>query len=118
MRKHLLDACRAPAASGVEPFQYESPADRGLLNKKSVDIELVIVFGIGDRRLQNLPDVPRYAAPREGQFRERGRGSLATDRLGDEVELARAGAQAPHRCCRLAFGEPAFGGWLAHISSF
>src|SRR5260370_32609201 len=106
MRKHLLDACRAPTASGVEPFQYKSPADRGLLHEKAVDVELVIVFGIGDRRLQNLSDVARDAAPGEGQFGDRGRGSLTTDLLGDEVELARAPAQASHRCCRLRPAEP------------
>src|SRR5712671_6746222 len=118
MRRHFLDSRRAPAASGVKPFQYESPADRGLLYKQAVDIELMVVFGIGDRRLQNLSDVARDAAPREGQFRERNRGSLAADRLRDEVELARARAQTPHRCCRLGLVEPPFGGWLTHVSSF
>src|SRR5438045_8487443 len=118
MRKHLLDACRAPAASGVKSFQYKSPADRGLLHEKTVDVELVIVFGIGDRRLQNLSHVARDAAPREGQFRERGRGRLAADRLGDQVELARARAQAPHGCGGFAVLEPPFGGWLTHVSSF
>jgi len=63
MRKHLLDACRAPTASGVKPFQYKSPADRCLLHEQAVDVELVIIFGIGDRRLQNLSDVARNAAP-------------------------------------------------------
>src|SRR6266478_2323049 len=118
MREHLLDASRAPTASGVEPLQYESPADRGLLDKKAVDIELVIVFGIGDRRLQNLSDIARYAAPRKSQFRKRGRSGLATDRLGDKVELARARAQAPHGCGGFALVEPPFGGWLPHVSSF
>src|SRR6201993_3970735 len=117
MRKHLLDARRAPAASGVKPFQYKSPADRGLLHKKAVDIELMVVFGIGDRRLQNLSDVARDAAPREGQFRERDRGSLAADRLRDEVELARARAQAPHGRGCFTVVEPPFSGWLTHVSS-
>src|SRR6266853_3996899 len=118
MRKHFLDPRRAPAASGVKSFQYKSPADRGLLHKKAVDIELMVVFGIGDRCLQNLSDVARDTAPREGQFRERDRGSLAADRLRDEVELAWARAQAPHRRCRLGLVEPPFGGWLTHFSSF
>src|SRR6478672_10440322 len=106
MRKHLLDACRAPAASRVKPFQYKSPADRGLLHEQAVDVELVIVFGIRDRRLQNLSDVARDAAPGEGQFRERDRGSLATDRLGHKVKLARARAQASHGCGGFAVVEP------------
>jgi len=63
MRKHFLDPRGAPAASSVKPLQHESSADCGFLDKEAVDIELVIVFGIGDRRLQNLPDIARYAAP-------------------------------------------------------
>src|ERR1700757_3816095 len=118
MRKHLLDACRAPTASRVKPLQYKSPADRGLLHEKAVNIELVVVLRIGDRRLQNLSDVARDAAPREGQFRERGRGSLAADCLSDEVELARARAQAPHGRGCFTVVEPPFSGWLTHVSSF
>ena len=60
MRKHLLDACRAPAASGVEPFQYESPADRGLLNKKSVDIELVKTEELRLERLKHMYECGGY----------------------------------------------------------
>src|SRR5215467_11223399 len=117
MREHLFYTRRASAAPGVKPLQYESPADGRLFDKQAVDIELMVVFGIGDCRLQNLPDVARYAAPREAQFRQRRRSSLAADRLGDEVELARARPHPPHRRGSFGFGEPAFGGWFPHVSS-
>src|SRR5215470_8361022 len=118
MRKHLFYARGAPASSGVKPLQYESPANRRLFDEQPVDIELMVIFGVGDCRLQNLPDIARDAAMRKGQFCECGRGRLAADCLGDEVELARARPHSPHRRGSLGFGEPAFGGWLTHVSSF
>src|SRR5713101_6717663 len=97
MREMLLDPRRAAAAAGVKALHYESPADRRLLDIETVDIELVVVFGIGDRRLQHLFYLMRDAAPRKCQLGQRRRGILAADRLGDEVELARAGAQGAQK---------------------
>ena len=93
MREKLLDPRRAAAAAGVKPLHDKGAADRGLLDVEAVDIELVIVLGIGDRSLQHLLDVAGDAAVREGQFGQRRATHLAADRLGDEIELARAGAQ-------------------------
>src|SRR6266568_1841649 len=71
MREMLLDPRRAAPAAGVKAFHHEGPADRRLLDIEPVDIELVVVFGIGDRRLQHLLDVVRDAAARRGSACER-----------------------------------------------
>ena len=114
MREHLLDPRRAAAAAGMEALHDKSPADRRLLDEEAVDVELVVVLGIGDRRLQHLLDVLRDAPAEKVSSASADGGGLAADRLGDEVELARAGAQAAHRCRGLGLVEPALGGWLAH----
>src|SRR3954453_13718363 len=114
MREVLLDARRAATAAGVKALHHESPADRRFLYVKPVDIELVVVFGVGDSRLQHLPDVLRDAPRREGQFGESSRRVLAADYLGDKVELARAGAQGAQKRRRLVVLKPAFRLGLPH----
>ena len=64
----------------------EGAADPGLLDVEPVDVELMVVLGVGDRRLQHLLDVARDAARREGELGERGvgascRGSICATRL-------------------------------------
>src|SRR5439155_4830271 len=117
MREKLLDPCRSAAPARVKPLQYEGATDRRLLGVEAVDIELVIVLGIGDRCLQNLLDVGSDTAVGETQFRQGRGGTLAADRLGDKVELTRAGAQPTQTRLRLGFIETARGGALAHLSS-
>src|SRR5947209_12789530 len=97
MREMLFDARRTAAAASVKAFHDKGPTDRRLLDIELVDIELVVVLGIGDRRLQHLLDVMRDASARKGQLGERLRGVLAADRLGNEVQLARAGAQGAQK---------------------
>src|SRR5205085_1125777 len=80
---------RPAAAPGMKPLQDKSTPDCRLSDIEPVDIELVVVLGIGDRRLQYLPHILRDAAAREGQFGDRLRGVLAADHLRDQVQLAR-----------------------------
>src|SRR4029077_19088693 len=84
--------CRSATTAGMKPLQHKSAADCGLLDIEAVDIELVVVFRVSDRSLQSFLDVAGDAAVRKGELGQRGGGGLAADRLGDEVELARAGA--------------------------
>ena len=70
----LFDPRRAAAAAGMEALHDKGAADRRFLDVEPVDIELVVVFGVGDRRLQHLFDVLRDAPTRKGQDGERGGG--------------------------------------------
>src|SRR6185437_7337877 len=98
----FFDSPGAAAAARVEALHRERAADRRLLDEQPVDVELMIVLGIGDRRLQHLLHVLCDAARREGQLGERARRALAAYALGDEVELARADADDAQE--RLGFG--------------
>src|SRR5215471_9298793 len=104
MSKHLLDPCRAAAASGMEALQYKGPADRGLFHKQAVDIELMVVFGIRNRRLQHLLDILGNAAPGKSQF-----GQCGNRAWTPRLRYPRAGA--PPLACPyqplLAFLSPA-----------
>ena len=53
----------------------------GLGDDQIVDVEIVIVLGIGNGALQRLPDLPGDALARELQVGERRRDLLAADQL-------------------------------------
>jgi hypothetical protein len=65
MREKFFDSCRSAPATGVKPFQHKSTADRGLLDIEAVDVELVVVFRVSDRSLQDFLDVAGDAAVRK-----------------------------------------------------
>src|ERR1700756_1795904 len=116
MSEKLLDPRRAAAAAGVKPLQDKGAANRGLLDIEAVDIELVIVLGIGDRRLQHLLDLAGDPAVRKGEFGQRRGGGFAANCLGDEIELGRAGAQPAQASLSLGLIEAAWRGELAQLS--
>ena len=66
-----------------------------------VDIEVMVVFRVGDRGFEALLDVDRDALARELQVGERRRRLLAADQRRDEIELLRADAQHPGNGLRL-----------------
>src|SRR5438045_4595578 len=115
MREMLFDARRAAAAARVETLHDKSPADRRFLDIEPVDIELVVVLGVGDRRLEYLPYILRDTAAREGQLGQSVRRVLAADRLRDEIQLLRAAAQRAQKRGGFIVGETAGGGLLAHL---
>src|SRR5579872_3769910 len=117
MREMLFDFRRTAAAASMEAAHHKSPAHCRLLDVKAVDIELVVVFSVGDRRLQHLFDVLRDTPARKGELGERGLSCLATDHRRDEVELLRADAQRPQKGRSLIVGESARSGLLSHRSS-
>src|SRR5260221_8230897 len=90
----LDDRGAATARAGMEPLHHEAAPDRRLGDEQAVDVELVIVLGIGDRRLQHLAHVLGDAALVEGQLRQRRLGAEPADRLRHQVQLA--GAAADH----------------------
>ena len=50
----LTMPARAAAAAGLEALHHQALADRRLGDDQAVDVELVVVLGVGDRRLQHL----------------------------------------------------------------
>ncbi len=111
---------RAHAASPArrETLEYECLADMSFGNDKIVDVELVIVLRVRDRRLEALADILRDALARKFKIGERRRNLLAADQARDEVQLLRAHPQhLGDRLC-LVLGEAALVRFLAHRSAF
>jgi hypothetical protein len=107
----------------------------GLGDDQRVDVEVVIVLGVGDRRLERLLDVLGDALAREGQVGERLVDLLAADLGGNVVQLPRrmriervtalaslSGANAdgfglPMLTCLLAFLSPAVWPWKVRVGA-
>eukprot|EP01023_Acetabularia_acetabulum_P049519 TRINITY_DN52912_c0_g1_i1.p3 TRINITY_DN52912_c0_g1~~TRINITY_DN52912_c0_g1_i1.p3 ORF type:complete len:111 (-),score=10.57 TRINITY_DN52912_c0_g1_i1:2-334(-) len=70
-------------------------SDPGLGDDQFIDVEVVVVLGIGDRRLQAFLDVLGDPALGEGQIGERLFHLLAADHRRQEVQLLRRGLQKP-----------------------
>jgi signal transduction histidine kinase len=102
------------ACARMEALHHERPADIGLGDIKPVDVELMVVLGVGDRRLQHLAHVERDATAREGEIRQGGLRRLAANELRHEVQLARADMHHARHGHGLGLGESTFGCWLAH----
>src|SRR5262249_42898008 len=115
VRERLENLARAAAAAGVETLDHQALADMGLGDHEIVDVGLVIVFRICDRRLQPLEYVLGDALARELEIGFRSRDLLAADQLGQQVELLRAHAQHPGDRLRLVLGERAGMALLAHV---
>src|SRR5665648_285419 len=114
LREWLIDA-RGPAArSRAKPLQDHVLAHIGLGDDQRVDIEVVIVLGVGNGRLQRLLHVLGDALTRKSQIGERAIDLLAPDQLGKQVELLRAHANVPGHGLRLAVFERALALRLAH----
>ena len=64
----------------------------GLGDDQVVDVEVVVVLGVGDRRVEALAHVQRDALAAELQLVQRPLHRQAADGLGDQPELARADA--------------------------
>src|SRR5262249_36560806 len=106
---------RAAAAAGVEALHHQSLADMGLGDDEIVDVELVVVLRVGDRRLEALAHLLGDALAREFEIGERGRDLLAADQLRQQIELLRAHAQHLGDRFGLVLGERAGMARLAHI---
>src|SRR5438445_7163391 len=114
MAERLDDAGGAAAAAGVEPLHHQALADRGLGHDQAIDVEIVVVLGVGDGRVQSLPDVLGDALLGEGELVDGRRRLLAADGGGHEVELARADADGAQHGLGLVVRLAAGSRWLAH----
>src|SRR3984893_14099395 len=114
LREWFKDTARAATAARCETLHHDAVADMRLGDDQIVDIEVVVVLGVGDRRFQALLDVDRDPLARELQIGERGRSLPAADQLRDKIELLRAHPQHPGDRLGLVIREAPFALWFAH----
>jgi hypothetical protein len=98
----------------METFDHQRLADVSLRDNELIDIEIVIVFGIGDCRFQALANIARHALAREFQVRQRNRHLFAANELRQKIELLRAHAQHARDSLRLVLGKGAFARPFTH----
>src|SRR5580658_2880748 len=72
VRKRLLDASRPSARTRAEAFQHHVLAYPGLDDDEIVDVEIMVVLGVGDRRLERLLHLDRNPLSGEFEIGERG----------------------------------------------
>ena len=73
----------------MEALHHQRLADMRLGDDQIVDVEVVVVLGVGDRRFQALATSFGDPLAREFQVGERGRDLLAADQPRDQIELLR-----------------------------
>src|SRR4051812_46385099 len=83
-----------------------------------VDVELMVVLGVGDGALQRLLHRARDPLARKLQVGERHRDLLPADECGNKIELARAGAHHVEHRLRLIVLERPLTFGLAHYALF
>ena len=87
---HFSTGAERPRPRAWKRFIAKRLADVRLGDDQPVDVELVVVLGIGDRRLQHLLHRRRRCGAWRRSARASARSALqAADQLGDEVQLAR-----------------------------
>src|SRR5579863_7834502 len=114
LRERFENPARTATAARCKTLHHDAVADMRLGDNQIVDIEIVIVLGIGDRRFQALLDVDRDPLARKLQIGERSRSLPAADQLCDEIELLRAHPQHSGDRLGLVIGEAPFALWFAH----
>src|SRR5262245_45263779 len=102
----------------MEALEHHRLADAGLAHHQAVDVQLVVVLGVGDRRLQRLAHVFGNAPARKLQFVDRGGRRLAADLASHDVELARADTDVAGDGRRLGVRQAAGAGGLAHGATY
>src|SRR5450432_627224 len=95
LREWAKYTARTATAARCETLHHDAVADMRLSHDQLVDVEVVIVLGVGDRRFQALLDVDRDPLARKLQVGERSRCLPAADQLRDQIKLLRADPQHP-----------------------
>src|SRR5215472_746540 len=93
MRKRFEDASNTAAPARHVTLDHQPLAHVRLGDHEIVDIEIVVVLRVRNRRFQTLANILGDPLLREFEIRERHRDLLAADQLGNEIELLRAHAQ-------------------------
>src|SRR5712692_11789607 len=90
----LLHPRAAPLGAGHEALHVGAALDVHRLHLERVDVRTVVVFGVGDRRLEQLSHQRRALLGREGEEVHRLVHGLAADQVGDEAPLLRRDPRA------------------------
>src|SRR5580698_27605 len=114
LREWFKNTARTATAARCETLHHDAVADMSLGDDQIVDIEVVVVFGIGDCRFQTLLDVHSDPLARKLQIGERSRSLPAADQLRDQVKLLRAHPQHPGDRLGLVIREAPFALRFAH----
>src|SRR5450432_2266265 len=114
LREWAKYTARTATAARCETLHHDAVADMRLSHDQLVDVEVVIVLGVGDRRFQALLDVDRDPLARKLQVGERSRCLPAADQLRDQIKLLRADPQHPGDRLGLVVREGPFALWFAH----
>src|ERR1700720_2542859 len=95
MRERLTNAPGASPRARAKPLQDHRVADVGRGDDQIVDIEIVVILGVGDRALEGLLDIE--GAPLAGKLEigESLLNLLAADQLRQKIQLLRADPQHP-----------------------
>jgi len=104
----------AATRTGPPALHYHGLADRRLGDIQAVDIEIVVVLGIGDGRFENLLYLAGNPALRELKFGQSRFAVLAANDAGDQVELLRADSHLLGIGHGFVVGNRTRSGFLAH----
>src|SRR6202051_4845616 len=116
LREWFVDTPRTATAARCETLHHDAIAEMRLGDDQIVDIEIMVVFGIGYRRFQALLDVDRDPLARKLQIGERRRSLPAADQLRDQIKFLRAHPQHAGDGLGLVIREAPFALWFAHRS--
>src|SRR5262249_62386779 len=112
--ERLENPSRTAASARAEALEHQRLAHVRLGDDEIVDVEVVIVLGVGDRRLQALAHFFGDALARKLEVGERGRGLLSADERGEKIELLRRDPQHAGDRLGLVLGEAALALAFAH----
>ena len=112
----FLDLRRTAAAARMEAPHHDRAAHLGARHDQLVDVELVVVLGVGDGTLQRLPDLMRDPPLAERQSRDRPLRRQITDHRRDQIQLPRARPHIAQNRLGFVIRERADMFLLAHVS--
>ena len=98
----------------METLHDDRLADIGLSDDQRVDVEVMVIFCVGDRGLERLLDCLGATLARELELGESAVHLLAADERSKQVELLGADADRARDSLRLVILQPAFGFSLTH----
>jgi len=107
VRERLFNAGSTTTATGVETLHGDGLANIGLGDDESVDVEVMVVFRIGNRRFKRLLDGACNALAGEFELGESAIYLLATDKSGNQVEFLGADAERTGNGLSLIVLQPA-----------
>src|SRR5690606_17431383 len=100
----------------MEALHHQAATDGRGFDDQAVDIQVMVVFRVGDRRLQRFRYGLGDALRAELEIEQRLVHVLAADHLRDKVQLARAGAYVAQAGHRLALCGTRFVCRFTHLS--